>query len=113
MYSLLVSTASFREPVTAFDGLSDNATGWTEVGCEACRVRQLSAREMYLPQGDNAVSTHRINILGSLIDKPYVKANNYAVIDDIWYRIQTINQARTRQDHHLQLDCIVVEGAPR
>lgn len=107
---LLIDTGQLYQVVASDDGLGDSETSETLVETFSCRVRQLTAKETYQPQGGSELATFRIYITGGLVDHPYALSNNIIVVGANRYAIQVVNPARTIKANHLEIDCITLTG---
>lgn len=107
---LLIDTGQLYQVVASDDGLGDSESSETLVETFPCRVRQLTAKETYQPQGDSELATFRIYITGSQTDHPAVQANNIILVGTDRYRIQVITPARSTKANHLEIDCISLTG---
>ena len=103
----LIDSVEILAPTTSFNGLSDKVTGWSVTQTVSGRIRPLSNRERYINEGEQSVSTHRVDLDG---DNP-ISTKTRIRINGKTYQVNYSSPARTGSGvHHTELDVTAVTG---
>lgn len=108
---LMTTSLQLEIPISSFDGLGNSVSEWVQRELLKGRIRLLSAREQYQPQGQELVVNSKIYIVGDIAKHPYIVPENRFTVGTDHFIIKTVNQAYAGvQPHHIEIECVKTQG---